>query len=151
MTACLSRRAALATVFGGALALAVSGSPAIAGNIYTEGGAAASGYDVVAYFTEGRPVEGSAAHTAEYEGAIWRFASEANRDAFEADPARYAPQYGGYCAYAVAQGSKAPTDPTAWKVVDGKLYLNYNSRIQRRWEGNQASFIVDADRNWPSL
>jgi len=150
MTAPLTRRAVLASTL--ALAAAAT-SPAFAGKdrIYTSGGAAASGYDVVAYFTEDRPVEGSAAFTADYEGATWRFATAANRDAFTADPARYAPQYGGYCAYAVSQGYTASTVPEAWSIVDGKLYLNYSRGVQRRWEGNRSAFITDANANWPRV
>ena len=144
----LSRRslliAALATVSVGS---AHAGNPAI----YGSSGVAASGYDVVAYFTEGRPVDGSDAYTAAHDGATWRFASAANRDLFVANPTNYAPQYGGYCAYAAAQGSKAPTVPEAWKIVDNKLYLNYSKGVQRRWESNEASYIADADRNWPSI
>lgn len=150
MTAPLTRRLVLAA----GLAIATTASlPALAGKdpIYSDGGAAASGYDVVAYFTESRPVQGSAAHTAEYQGATWRFASAANRDAFEADPARYAPQYGGYCAYAVSQGYTAKTEPDAWKIVDDKLYLNYNRSVQKRWEGNQSNFITEANANWPKV
>lgn len=119
--------------------------------IYQSGGAAASGYDVVAYFTEARPVDGSDAYTAEHEGATWRFASAENRDLFVADPAKYAPQYGGYCAYAVSYGSTASTVPEAWKIVDGKLYLNYSKRIQGRWEQDAPGHIAKADQNWPSV
>lgn len=149
MTAHLSRRFFLAT----GLALAATGT-AFAGSasIYTDGsGAAASGYDVVAYFTEQRPVDGSDAYTAQYEGATWRFSSAENRDLFIAQPTRYAPQYGGYCAYAVAKGATASTVPEAWKIVDGKLYLNYSTGIKSRWEGQQSEFIATADRNWPGV
>lgn len=109
------------------------------------------GYDPVAYFTVGRPTQGVASFKANYQGAEFRFANAGNRAAFIANPARYAPQYGGYCAWAVSQGSTAGIDPNAWSIVDGKLYLNYNASIQSRWQGNRANFIVSADRNWPSV
>ena len=112
---------------------------------------AVGGYDAVAYFEEGAPVEGSSDFEYEYEGATWRFSSEANRDAFAADPAAYAPQYGGYCAWAVSQGYTAKGNPQNWRIVDGKLYLNYNDEIQRRWEKDIPGFIEKADANWPGV
>ncbi|MEM7173012.1 MAG: YHS domain-containing (seleno)protein [Pseudomonadota bacterium] len=111
----------------------------------------ASGYDVVAYFTEGKPVEGSDAFTADYNGAEWHFSSAENRDAFAADPAKYAPQYGGYCAYAVSQGYTASTVPEAWKIVDGKLYLNYSLSVRDLWEEDIPGNIAAADGNWPKV
>ena len=114
-------------------------------------GLAIGGYDPVAYFTEGKPVEGSGDYTAKWKGADWRFASAANRDMFVAAPEKYAPQYGGYCAYAVAQNSTAKIDPTAWAIVNGKLYLNYSHDIQKTWIANRDAFIVAADKNWPSV
>ena len=114
-------------------------------------GRAIGGYDPVAYFTEGKPVEGSGDYTAKWKGADWRFASAANRDMFVAAPEKYAPQYGGYCAYAVAQNSTAKIDPTAWAIVDGKLYLNYSHAIQKTWTADRAAYIAAADRNWPSV
>ena len=112
---------------------------------------AVNGYDPVAYFTEGRPVEGSSAFESTYKGATWRFASAAHKAAFDADPARYAPQYGGYCAWAVSQGYTAKGDPANWRIVDGKLYLNYNAAVQRDWEKDVAGNIESADANWPKL
>lgn len=114
-------------------------------------GLAISGYDPVAYFSLGAPTPGSAEFTYEWMGATWRFASAANRDAFRADPERYAPQYGGYCAWAVAHGKTASVDPEAWKIVDGKLYLNYSRDIQKQWEGDVPGNIRRADGNWPGL
>ena len=114
-------------------------------------GTAIDGTDPVAYFTEGRPVEGSADFTYEWNGATWRFASAENRDTFIAAPAQYAPQYGGYCAWAVAQGYTASTDPAAWKIVDGKLYLNYNKDVQQRWEADVPGNIASANGNWPKV
>lgn len=112
---------------------------------------AVSGHDAVAYFTERKPVKGDPRFTFVYQGANWQFSSAANRDAFAADPARYAPQYGGYCAWAVAQGSTASADPALWKIVDGRLYLNYDADVQRKWERDMADHIRKADQNWPSV
>ena len=112
---------------------------------------AVEGHDPVAYFQEGKPVKGSKDFTADYQGAEFRFASAENLALFKADPEKYAPQYGGYCAWAVAQGDTAKGDADHWKIVDGKLYLNYNEKIQDRWEQNQAEFIVQAESNWPAV
>ena len=119
--------------------------------VYADDGIAVDGTDVVSYFTEGMPVAGDPSITHDWNGATWRFASFANRDAFAADPAGYAPQYGGYCAYAVSEGYTASTIPDAWKIVDGKLYLNYSRRIQRRWERDIPARIASGDANWPSV
>jgi YHS domain-containing protein len=109
------------------------------------------GYDPVAYFTEGRAVEGNASFTYEIDGTRYRFVSDANRAAFAAAPGRYVPQYGGFCAWAVSRGYTADIDPQAWRIVDGKLYLNYSTRVQRRWEQDVAGNISRADANWPGL
>ena len=120
--------------------------------IYTNWrGLALSGYDPVAYFTDGKPTPGSSELTLEWMGVTWRFASAAHRDAFKADPAKYAPQYGGYCAWAVSQDKTASSDPEAWKIVGGKLYLNYSRDVQTRWEQDVPGNIQRADRNWPEL
>lgn len=112
---------------------------------------AVNGYDPVAYFKEGRPVEGKSDHTLEYKGAEWHFASQENREAFRQNPDQYAPQYGGYCAWAVAQGYTAKGDPMNWRVVNGKLYLNYNADIQTRWERDIPGNIKSAEQNWPRI
>ncbi len=119
--------------------------------VYAEGGIAVDGSDVVAYFMQGAPVVGDPAITHEYMGATWRFSSAANRDLFAADPAAYAPQYGGYCAYAVSQGYTAPTAPEAWSIVDDKLYLNFSTSVRRRWERDIPGHIAAADANWPAV
>jgi YHS domain-containing protein len=111
---------------------------------------AVSGYDPVAYFTVGRPTQGNDQFVATYQGVRYRFASAANRDAFVANPARYAPQYGGYCAWAVSQGYVARGNPQNWRIVDGRLYLNFDAGVQRRWERDIPGFIASANRNWPS-
>ena len=113
--------------------------------------AAIGGYDAVAYFTEGNPVAGKSGITHTWKGAIWRFSSESNRILFKTKPESYAPQYGGYCAWAVSQGYTAKGDPNHWKVVGGKLYLNYDASVQRNWEKDIPSHITNADRNWPKV
>ena len=118
---------------------------------FTRGGLALSGYDAVSYFGEGGPVKGVDAHTFKYKGATYRFASAKNRDAFAADPAKYAPAYGGFCAFGTAMGFKVPTDPKVYKIVDGKLYLNLNPGVQKRWEKDVPGFIRGADNNWPKI
>ena len=120
-------------------------------SVYTEGGIAIDGSDAVAYFDGNGPVAGDPAITYAYMGATWQFSTEANRDAFAADPAAYAPQYGGYCAYAVSQGYTAPTVPEAWSIVDGKLYLNFSTGVRRRWERDIPGHIAAADANWPGV
>ena len=112
---------------------------------------ALQGYDPVAYFTDGQPVKGSKEFSTEYKGATFQFASAANRDAFLADPAAYAPQYGGYCAWAMADGKYAKGDAKYWKIVDGKLYLNYNAGIQKKWNADIPGFIEKADTQWQDL
>lgn len=112
---------------------------------------AAGGYDAVAYFKMSKPVQGNAQFEMAYKGATWRFASQENLDAFRANPASYAPQYGGYCAWAVAQGYTASGDPQVWKIVGGKLYLNYDRSVQAKWEKDIPGFIAKGDRNWPGV
>ena len=112
---------------------------------------ALQGYDTVAYFTEGKPTKGKRAFTIEYKGAEWRFANQQNLDKFRSNPDMYAPQYGGYCAWAVAQGDTAKGDAEHWKIVDGRLYLNYNAKIQADWEADIPGFIERGDGNWPSV
>ncbi len=120
--------------------------------VFAEEGLAIRGYDPVAYFTEGKPVPGSEAFTTSWNGATWRFASAANRDAFLANPEAYAPQYGGFCAWAVAaKGKLFSTQPTNWSIVEGRLYLNYNDDVQQRWEADIPGFIAEGDRRWPQI
>jgi YHS domain-containing protein len=122
-----------------------------AGTFFEKDGAAIRGYDPVAYFSEGKPVQGIAAYTADYKGSKFQFVSQANRNAFVANPERYAPQYGGFCAYGTAGGYKAAIDPKAFTIVDGKLYLNYNADIQKKWSGDVRGYISKADKNWPEV
>ncbi|WP_340692051.1 YHS domain-containing (seleno)protein [Hyphomonas sp.] len=112
---------------------------------------ALQGYDPVAYFETGAPAKGSKDFTVEYNGANFQFTSAEHRDAFIADPAAYAPQYGGYCAWAMADGKYAKGDARYWKIVDGKLYLNYNFDIQDKWNAAIPGFISKADTEWSAL
>lgn len=136
------------------LALApVLGTPAFAREpaFYQEGGVAIDGSDPVAYFDMNGPVAGSSAHTLSWRGVEWRFASAENMAKFEADPERFAPQFGGYCAWAVSQGYTASTTPEAWTIHEGKLYLNFSKRIQRRWERDIPGNVAKGEANWPSV
>ena len=112
---------------------------------------AVGGYDTVAYFKAGKPVKGTAQFETAYKGATWRFASAENLTAFKANPTAYAPQYGGYCAWAVSQNYTASGDPNYWKIVSGKLYLNYDKSVQVNWEKDIPGFIAKADKNWPAV
>ncbi len=112
---------------------------------------AVEGHDPVAYFTQNAPVKGSKDFTSLYEGAQFRFSSAANLAAFKADPGKYAPQYGGYCAWAMAEGQFAKGDADYWAIVDGKLYLNYNRKVQQDWNMDRPGFIRAADALWPSV
>ena len=127
--------------------------PALAGSAWysADGKVAIEGTDPVAYFTDGKPVAGKPAFAHAWQGVTWQFASAANRDAFAREPAKYAPQYGGFCAWAVSNGYTAKSEPDAWKIVDGRLYLNYDRNIQGRWALDQSGNIKKADANWPGI
>ena|SRR5215831_733354 len=114
-------------------------------------GVAIGGYDPVAYFTDSKPVMGSSEYTYQWHGAVWHFASAQHHDAFAKSPESYAPQYGGYCACGVSQGHTAPVDPAPWKIINGKLYLNYNREVQELFLKDPSSEIQKADQNWPKL
>jgi YHS domain-containing protein len=111
----------------------------------------AGGYDVVAYFTDDKPVKGNDNYSTKYKDAEWRFSSQENLDKFKQNPDKYAPQYGGYCAWAVAKGSTASGDPLQWSVVNDKLYLNYDAEIQAKWASDRDNLIVIGDKNWPEV
>ena len=114
-------------------------------------GAAIDGYDPVAYFTLGQPTRGLEQFSYAWQGTSWRFASAENRDAFAARPELYAPQYGGYCAYAMSGGGFAVGDGERWKIVDNKLYLNNNWFAQKLWTGDIPGYIKNADKEWPKV
>ena len=145
------QRALSASLIG--LALIFSGAAAAEYKVWTGwlSSTAIKGYDPVAYFTEGAPTKGSDDFATEWSGATWKFASADNLAKFEADPEKYAPQYGGHCAYAVAKGDLVKIDPEAWSIVDGKLYLNYSPGIQSKWDADRANFIASADQQWPEI
>jgi YHS domain-containing protein len=109
------------------------------------------GYDPVAYFTQHKPVKGDKQFTVKWQEAEWHFANAENKQAFEANPEKYAPQYGGYCAYGVAQGYTPETDPAAFKVVNDKLYLNLSPYVLKKWSKDIKGYVKDADGNWPKL
>jgi len=112
---------------------------------------AIKGYDPVSYFTMSTPKMGNASYTATYKGGIYRFSNEENRDMFKASPAKYAPQYGGYCAFGVAMEKKFDTDPLAWKIVDNKLYLNLNKDVQKKWLTDVPGYLNLSSENWTDI
>lgn len=112
---------------------------------------AIQGYDTVSYFTEGTPTKGSDKYTSAYNGAIYHFASADNRDLFKADPAKYAPQYGGFCAFGVAVNQKFDTDPTAWHIKGDKLYLNLNKNVQKKWLTDVPGYLEKSQGNWTTI
>jgi YHS domain-containing protein len=134
-----------------AAGLAASGGAPVEAVNKGRGGVALKGHDPVAYFTESKPVKGSASLAQEWNGAVWHFSRAENQRLFAANPAQYAPQYGGYCSWAVSKGYTADIDPAAWKIVDGKLYLNYSKSVQQMWEKDLRARIEAADKNWPLL
>lgn len=143
---------AVAVALTGAVALpseALAAKPEIYTDIFSK--VALQGYDPVAYFTVGRPVKGSSAHVVTYKGVPFHFASAENKAMFRANPDAYAPEYGGHCAWAAAQGYTAKGDARYWKIVGGRLYLNYDAGVQRKWETNIDGFIAKADDNWPGI
>ena len=117
----------------------------------TSAGLAIKGYDPVAYFEDGKPTKGNPAYSFQWNGATWQFSSAAHREAFAKNPNRYAPQYGGFCAYGVSEGHTAPIDPEAWSIIDGKLYLNYDKQVREDWKKDTEGRIHKADQNWPKL
>ncbi len=125
--------------------------PALAGEYFERDGVAIGGYDPVAYFTEMKPVKGSSSFHAEYLGSKFHFASAAHRETFAANPAKYAPQYGGFCAYGMAKGYKASIDPAAFTVVGDKLFLNYNGTVRALWVLDIPGYVRKADQNWPEV
>jgi len=137
----------LATIF---CVVLLSGKSQVS-EIFTTSDGAIHGYDPVSYFTSKKPVRGNENLSYNWKGAVWHFSSRANLDSFRMHPEKYEPQFGGYCAYGLAQGHKASTDPQAWSLVDGKLYLNYDRDIMDKWRKKQAGYIIEADKNWPQL
>jgi YHS domain-containing protein len=114
-------------------------------------GVAIRGYDAVAYFLDAKAVPGNDAFVTEWMGAKWKFASQDHLDRFKAEPAKYAPQYGGYCAYGVANGKAVKIEPEQWTIVDGRLYLNYDADINKTWRADRANYIRQADSKFSQL
>lgn len=127
----------------------VGGCQPKATEIYSPSSQALKGYDPVSYFMEGRPVKGSESFTYKWKDANWYFSSQQNLDTFKKSPEKFAPQYGGFCAYGCSNGRKVSTDPNAWSIVDGKLYLNHNLEVKEKWVKDQTARIDQADKNWP--
>lgn len=147
----LNRRTILACTFS-ALCLT---APAVQAEqiriFYADEGAAIDGYDTVSYFMSDEPVRGKPEIAVMWKGALWYFANHENREAFEANPYAYAPQFGSYCAYAVSRGYTAGTDPNVWKIVDDKLYLVHSSTIEKMWERDVEGNIEMAEDHWPQV
>ena len=114
-------------------------------------GIAVNGYDVVSYFADGKPVKGINQFAFSWNNATWYFSSKAHLDSFKTNPDKYAPQFGGYCAYGVSENHKAPSSPDAWTIVNGKLYLNYNTDVMAKWRQDISNRINITNKNWPSL
>jgi len=138
----------------GALSAVVLSLPVLAQDMpvyFASDGAAMAGYDPVSYFEGDAPVRGHPDISVMWKGAEWHFASQENRERFERDPRAFAPQFGGYCSYAMAYGILKSTDPQAWQVVDGQLYLINSPEIERVWDQDQGAYIHMAEENWPAI
>ena len=119
--------------------------------IYSSNGKAINGYDPVAYFTESKPVKGNDKLNFQWNGASWYFSNKQNLDAFKESPEKFAPQYGGYCAYGLSRGYKASTEPDAWTIENNKLYLNYNKEVRELWNKDRKKYVEVADKNWVEI
>jgi len=119
--------------------------------VFSPDNVAINGYDPVGYFADGQPVKGNKDYSVVWRGTTWHFASEANRDQFEMNTAAYAPQYGGYCAWAVSNNYTASTDPDAWSIVNDRLYLNYSKSVRETWSRDISGNIRNGDANWPAV
>lgn len=131
--------------------MSATAMPAMAGEFNETDGVAIKGFDPVVYITEQAAVPGGAEFSSVHKGSTFHFRNAGNRDAFNANPDRYAPQYGGYCAYGVSRGYKAATTPDAFSVIDGKLYLNYNAEVKTLWSKDIPGFIDKANAQWPTV
>jgi YHS domain-containing protein len=121
------------------------------GTVFSTEEGAIRGYDPVAYFTESQPVKGNPEFTWIWNGATWYFKSAENRERFKTNPEQYAPRFGGFCAFGVSRNYKVKSEPDAWTIVDGKLYLNYNTEVQKKWLQDKETYIQKAESNWVSL
>lgn len=146
------RRAFLAQALAWPLVIGAA-RPVLAGatGFYANGGGAIAGYDPVAYFAEGRAAKGTLGYALRWRAANWYFVSQSNLDAFEMNPDAYAPQYGGFCAYAMTMGRLVATEPEAFTLHQGRLYLTENVAVRDLWRQDMAAYIALADRNWPNV
>jgi YHS domain-containing protein len=119
--------------------------------IFAPGGKAIKGYDAVSFFKESKAIKGADSLSYKWKEADWLFSSKENLERFKASPEKFAPQYGGYCAYGAAEGHKAPTQTDTWTVINDKLYFNYNSKVKGMWSKDQTPLIEKADKNWQNL
>jgi len=134
-----------------AASLLIASTVVSAGEYFERDGVALRGYDPVSYFTDGKPQQGLPAHNYVYKGSKFQFASADNQKLFVDNPDKYAPQFGGFCSYGTAQGYKVSTQPDAFSVVDGKLYLNYNREVVKIWQQDVPGNISKAEENWPEV
>ena len=148
-----SYRVLVLTFFAVSLSIVASTAHAAKDPIYTKrfSNLAVSGYDTVAYFTQSEALKGDEQFATEWMGAEWRFSSIENLNAFIEAPEKYAPQYGGYCAYAASANRAVSADPKQWTIHNDKLYLNYNKKVKEEWLQNPDAYIANADKNWPGL
>lgn len=137
---------ALAVVVIACFSLTAQESP-----VFIHSGKAIRGYDPVSYFIDGKPIAGKEEFVYTWNNANWYFSDQQHLDSFKVNPDRYIPQYGGYCAYGMYEGHKAPTSPDAWTIVDGKLYFNYNLKVRDLWRDKKEEKITIADNNWPGI
>lgn len=119
--------------------------------IFTINGKAIRGYDVVAFFTASKPVKGEEQYSHVWKNTTWLFSSLENQELFKSNPEKYAPQYGGYCAFGMSGGYKAPTIIETWKIIDQKLYFNYSLKVQDMWNKDISGHIIKADNNWQKI
>jgi hypothetical protein len=138
----------LAIVLGFILATT---APAQQSKLFTTDGVAIKGYDPVAYFTLGKATVGTNDFTFQWNNALWKFSNAEHLALFKANPNKYAPQYGGYCAYGCSENHQSPTDPLAWTILNGKLYLNYSAKVKSLWIKDTDNRIISADKYWLSL
>jgi len=131
--------------------LLANGLQAQTATYYNDKGIAVKGYDVVAYFNDHMPVEGSSKYSYQWQNVVWQFKNQSNLDAFKNNPEKYAPQFGGYCAYGVSENHKSPTDPAAFTIVNDKLYLNYNLKVKELWIKDTTERIQKGETNWKTL
>jgi YHS domain-containing protein len=119
--------------------------------VFSTSEGALRGYDPVAYFTDAKPTKGTSEFTFNYQGAVWHFASDESLKIFKSDPEKFMPQFGGYCAFGMSRGYKADTEPDAWTILYGKLYMNYNLAVRTEWSKKQLEYIEKANKNWPAI